>query len=138
METMGRYPSSLLFFGQHIWLQFIKSESKVPAKINDLSLVQVLFQDVLAFFYGLGMLKDFGKGPGRERRDTQLGCCKEVMKGLISRGVDRPTEPGDSGAPRGCPRWEAMATPGPEGATGGNCYWSLGTVRATGQKPGQW
>lgn len=34
------------------------------------------------------------------------------MKGLIYRGADRPTEPGDSGAPRGRPRWEALTTPG--------------------------
>lgn len=73
METVGRYkaPSSSL---GNIFGLFIKSESTVSTKINDLSRVQVLLQDVLAFSYGLGMLKDFGQDPGRERRDTQLRC----------------------------------------------------------------
>ena len=54
METVERYPGPVLPFGQHSWLQFIKSESEVSVKISDLSLVQVSFWGVLAFFYGLG------------------------------------------------------------------------------------
>lgn len=74
LETAEGPSSSLLSFGQHIWLQFIKSESKVSTKINDLSLVWVLFQGDLAFFCGLGMLKGSWQGPGRKRQDPQLEC----------------------------------------------------------------
>lgn len=81
METVGRCPSSLLSFRQHIWLQFIKSESKVSIKTSDLSLVQALFQGVLAFFCSLGDAKGFGAGSWQGEKGHSAKMLKRSNEG---------------------------------------------------------
>lgn len=80
VETVERYPGPVLPFGQHSWLQFIKSESEVSVKISDLSLVQVSFRGVLAFCMVWGML-DFCQGPGRGQKAHSAGMWKRSYEG---------------------------------------------------------